>query len=189
MERKVVKLKNGESISYFEQGTGSKTLVLIHGNTSSSVYFKPLFERFDSNIRVIAPDLRGFGNSSYINRFDSLKELAEDIDELLLALNVGEFSLLGWSLGGGVSMELALLNNNVKNLILVASTTHKGYPLYQKDENNEQMIAEAESERQRLLSELTRLKDSLVPNQEYSSLTYIDENLKALQEERARLLD
>ena len=58
-----------------------------------------------------------------------------------------------------------------------------------KDENNEQMIAEAESERQRLLSELTRLKDSLVPNQEYSSLTYIDENLKALQEERARLLD
>ena len=57
-----------------------------------------------------------------------------------------------------------------------------------RNENNDQMIAEAESERQNLLTELSRLQDSLVPDQEYSTLTYIDENLKALQEERARLV-
>lgn len=145
MERKEVKLKNGETLSYFEQGTGEKTLVLIHGNSSSSMYFKPLFERFSKDIRVIAPDLRGFGNSTYINRFDTLKELANDVNLLLEHLNVKEFNLLGWSLGGGVSMELALLNKNVKSLILVASTTHKGYPLYQKDENNEQIAGKAYS--------------------------------------------
>ena len=58
-----------------------------------------------------------------------------------------------------------------------------------RNENNEQMIAEAESERQNLLAELSRLQDAIVPNAEYSNLTYIDENLKALQEERARLVE
>lgn len=140
MERKKLKIANGETISYFEQGSGPKTLVLIHGNTSSSYYYKPLFERLPKDLRVIAPDLRGFGDSSYQNRFDSLKELAEDIDLLLKALNVEKFALVGWSLGGGVAMELALLNNNVQKLILVASTTHYGYPLYQKDENNQPIL-------------------------------------------------
>lgn len=143
MERKTLKIANGETISYFEQGSGPKTLVLIHGNTSSSYFYKPLFERVPKDIRLIAPDLRGFGNSSYNNRFDSLKELAEDVNLLLNELGVEEFSLAGWSLGGGVAMELALMNSNAKKMILIASTTHVGFPLYQKDENNQPIIGKA----------------------------------------------
>lgn len=143
MERKQLTLPNGETIFYFDQGSGSKTLVLIHGNASSSVYYKPLLERLPKSIRVIAPDLRGFGNSSYHNRFDTLKELAEDVNLLLEALNVQNFDLAGWSLGGGVAMELALLNKNAQKLILIASTTHLGFPLYQKDSNMQPIIGKA----------------------------------------------
>lgn len=38
MKRKTITIDNGESIIYIEQGSGNKTLVLIHGNTSSSVF-------------------------------------------------------------------------------------------------------------------------------------------------------
>ncbi|NLB84851.1 MAG: alpha/beta hydrolase [Acholeplasmataceae bacterium] len=143
MIRKEILLSNGETISYHEQGSGSKTLVLIHGNSSSSVYYKPLFERLPQNLRVIAPDLRGFCNSSYTNSFDSLKELASDVNELLEMLKVTSFDVVGWSLGGGVAMELVLMNKNANKLILVASTTHYGYPLYQKDSLNQPIIGKA----------------------------------------------
>ena len=37
MEKKQVTLKNGEVVSYVEQGQGEKTIILIHGNFSSSL--------------------------------------------------------------------------------------------------------------------------------------------------------
>lgn len=143
MKRKTLKIKNGETISYIDQGEGKKVLVLIHGNTSSSVFYKPMLELMPRNIRIIAPDLRGFGNSSYESRYDSLKELAEDINELLIQLGIKHFDVAGWSLGGGVAMELVLMNNNAEKLILISSTTHKGYPLYQKDANMQPIIGKA----------------------------------------------
>ena len=45
MEKRQVVLKSGEVIHYLEQGQGDKTLVLIHGNFSSSLYYLPLLER------------------------------------------------------------------------------------------------------------------------------------------------
>jgi pimeloyl-ACP methyl ester carboxylesterase len=136
MVRKQAFLPNGETLAYFEQGTGDKVLVLIHGNLSSSLYWEPLLKRLPATIRVVAPDLRGFGDSSYVSRFDSLLELAEDVALLLDLLKIDAFDLVGWSLGGGVAMELAAkLGARVKTLTLLSSTTHKGYPLFQKDEN------------------------------------------------------
>jgi pimeloyl-ACP methyl ester carboxylesterase len=134
MNKQFQLLPNGETLAYVEQGSGPKTLVLIHGNLSSSVYFLPLFQQISKEIRIIAPDLRGFGDSSYVNRFDSLKELANDVYLLLSELKIQKAAVLGWSLGGGVAMEFAAnYPNMVEQLILLNSTTHKGYPIFQKD--------------------------------------------------------
>lgn len=136
MVRKLQRIQNGETIAYFEQGSGDQVLVMIHGNLSSSLYWEPLLKRLPAHIRAIAPDLRGFGDSSYVKGFDSLLDLAKDVSLLLDELRVASFDLIGWSLGGGVAMELAaLLGERVKTLTLLSSTTHKGYPLFQKDEN------------------------------------------------------
>lgn len=134
MERKKQLLPNGETLAYFDEGTASKNLVLIHGNLSSSVYFESLIEDLKKEYRIIAPDLRGYGDSSYVHRFDSLLELAEDVSSLLSMLNLSQYALLGWSLGGGVAMELAVLDvTKVTHLILMSATTHLGYPIFQKD--------------------------------------------------------
>ncbi|MDY0277523.1 MAG: alpha/beta hydrolase [Acholeplasma sp.] len=141
MEKKTIKLRNGEEISYLEQGTGKKTLILIHGNFSSSLYYKPLLDRIPKDIKVYAPDLRGYGDSSYYRRITSLKDFATDIYYFMKELNILKANIVGWSLGGGVAMELAAnYPDAVQRLILVNSTTHRGYPVYKKNEKGEQIV-------------------------------------------------
>jgi len=133
MKEKVL-IANGETISYLEKGHGNKVLILIHGNLSSSVYYRPLLERLPEDIRVIALDLRGFGDSSYRKPVHSLKELADDLSMFMNALMIDKAIIAGWSLGGGVAMEFAAAypQRTVK-LILINSTTHKGYPIFKKN--------------------------------------------------------
>lgn len=134
MEKKYLELKNGETLAYLEKGSGDNVLVLIHGNLSSSVYYLPLIKLLPDTIRTIAIDLRGFGDSSYQNKVSSLKELAEDVVLFLQELRIKNATICGWSLGGGVAMELAAHHQRlVQKLILINSTTHKGYPIFKKD--------------------------------------------------------
>ena len=60
-----------ETLAYLDRGRGEAVL-LLHGNMSSSLHFTPLFERLAEGFRLIAPDLRGFGDSTYHEPFDSL---------------------------------------------------------------------------------------------------------------------
>jgi pimeloyl-ACP methyl ester carboxylesterase len=142
MEKKFVQLKNGETYAYLEKGSG-KTMILIHGNLSSSVYYLPLIERLPDDIRVIALDLRGFGDSSYHQRFDSLANLATDVQLFMKELNIDKATIVGWSLGGGVALEFASrYPKSTEKLILINSTTHKGYPIFKKDKNNAPIFTE-----------------------------------------------
>jgi len=100
MEKRQIVLKNGEVIHYLEQGQGSQTLVLIHGNFSSSLHFSPLLERLPKDIKVLVPDLRGYGDSSYFRRITSLAELAEDVYLFMQAKLIKKAFVVGWSLGG-----------------------------------------------------------------------------------------
>jgi len=142
-EKKYIELQNGEKYAYIEQGerqTG-KTFLFIHGNSSSSMHYLPVFNRLKSapgealsGKHLIAPDLRGFGDSSYINRFDNLWELAQDIKLFMEALGIKNAHVIGWSTGGGVAMELASRYPSlVLSLFLIEGMSYKGFPLYAKN--------------------------------------------------------
>jgi len=143
MKRKLVALSNGETISYYTKGSGVKHLLLIHGNTSSALFFEPIVEHLSNEFTIIMPDLRGFGNSSYNNEFNTLLELAEDLNLLLKHLKITETAVLGWSMGGGVALELATTYPNLVNkLILLSSASIKGYPVFKKDEKGQVLFPE-----------------------------------------------
>ena len=131
-----VNLPNGEEYYYLEEGRGNNVLILVHGNMSSSVHFMPLIKSLPENIRVIAPDLRGFGDSSYNNKFSTLRELAEDLKLFMDELGVKKAHLAGWSTGGGIVLEFASMYQDMtESLILIEAASHKGYPIFKKDGN------------------------------------------------------
>jgi len=143
MEKRQLVLKNGEVIHYLEQGAGEKTLLLIHGNFSSSMHFTPLLERLPKTIRVVTPDLRGYGDSSYYRRINSLKDFAEDIYLFMQGKKIPKAYIVGWSLGGGVALELAASHPDVvEKMVLINSTTHRGYPIFKKGENNQMLVGQ-----------------------------------------------
>ncbi len=138
MSLKKIKLENGEELAYRELPGERRGLVLIHGNMTSSKHFDILLEALPEEYHLIAPDMRGFGESSYNNPIDSLAELASDIKELLDRKELDRYSLLGWSTGGGVAMEIAADRvDEVEKLILLESVSTRGYPMYEKDEKGQ----------------------------------------------------
>ena len=134
---KTAALPNGETIAYRTAGEHGPVIVLIHGNMSSSVHWQTTMEQLEQDYRVYAPDLRGFGDSSYEAPFDSLRDLANDVAHWLDAIGLTEsYTAVGWSTGGGVSMELAADRpNQVAKVILLDSVPLTGYPLFKKDTN------------------------------------------------------
>ena len=132
MEKKFVSIGN-ETIAYLDEGQGP-AVVMVHGNMSSSVHYEPLISRIKDKYRCIALDLRGFGDSSYNNRFDTLEELADDVNLFTDAIGVDSFYLVGWSNGGGVSLKLcAKYPHKVKKFFDIEGAGLKGYPLYKKE--------------------------------------------------------
>lgn len=142
INKKYLTLSNQETLAYIEEGNPkNKTILLIHGNFSSGAHYLILINRLKEHYHVIAPDMRGFGDSTYHNRIKSLKELGDDLILLMDELKIKSAVIAGWSLGGGVAMEMAAhYPKRIEKLILISSTTHKGYPVYQKDENLQQII-------------------------------------------------
>lgn len=132
MEKKRLSIGH-EEIAYLDEGQG-EVVVLVHGNMSSSVHYEPLITRIKDKYRCIAPDLRGFGDSTYNNRFSTLDELAEDVNLLTEVLGVDSYYLVGWSNGGGVALKLcAKYPEKVKKFFDIEGAGLKGYPLYQKE--------------------------------------------------------
>ncbi len=134
LTKKTLVLPNGETLAYVEHGKGKQVLFLIHGNMSSGLHFLPLIERLENDFRIIAPDMRGFGDSSYEHRFDSLHELADDLYHFTQLLHLKNMVVAGWSTGGGVALSLAAHHPElVKKIVLIESMSYRGYPIFTKD--------------------------------------------------------
>ena len=132
MEKKFISIGN-ETLAYLDVGEGPVVL-MVHGNMSSSVHYEPLISRIKDKYRCIAVDLRGFGDSSYNNRFDTLEELADDVNLFTEALGIDSYYLIGWSNGGGVSLKIcAKYPEKVNKFFDIEGAGLKGYPLYKKE--------------------------------------------------------
>ena len=112
------------------------TCLLIHGLFDSKVTWNRILNRFDSRFRLIAPDLVGFGQSSKPgfattdeNERYSPSMLAGYLRRFVENLDLGPVILIGSSLGGGLSLKLALepwsAGPAIRGLILIDAA---GYP-------------------------------------------------------------
>jgi pimeloyl-ACP methyl ester carboxylesterase len=137
-KKKYIRLINGEKIAYIDKGRSDKIILLIHGNMASSATMITLIDALKDDYRVIAPDMRGFGDSSFNQNFTTLKALAFDIFLFCNSLNIEKAHVIGWSTGFGVAMELALLAPQVvQSLFSIEGMSVKGYYSIRKDKNGD----------------------------------------------------
>jgi len=97
---------NGTVLSYRDEGSGTP-LVLVHGFCGSSEYWQHLVAPLSRQFRVITPNLRGHGSSTFSDAPCTMDHLADDIACLLAHLKLESVILLGHSLGGYVTLAFA----------------------------------------------------------------------------------
>jgi non-heme chloroperoxidase len=87
---------------YYEDHGSGKPVVLIHGYPlSGASWEKQVPALLDEGYRVITYDRRGFGKSSQPTEGYNYDTFAEDLHKLITQLKLQDFSLVGFSMGGG----------------------------------------------------------------------------------------
>jgi pimeloyl-ACP methyl ester carboxylesterase len=99
-------------IACLTAGMGNTPIVLVHGNTSSSLFFQDFMLALAAERRytIYAPDMRGYGDTQVlpIDATRGLRDFSDDLASLASALNLDSFHLFGWSMGGNVAMQYAI---------------------------------------------------------------------------------
>jgi 3-oxoadipate enol-lactonase len=145
----------GKALSFDQHGVGP-TVVLIHGHPFDRSMWAPQHRPLENaGFRVVAPDLRGYGESAATPGKVTMSELAGDVLALLDRLEIERAATVGLSMGGLVAMELASwASDRLWALGLVATTAE---PLTQTERDRRLALADvAEQEGMRPLVEVMR---------------------------------
>jgi pimeloyl-ACP methyl ester carboxylesterase len=101
---------NGIEVAYEDHGAGEQPLVLVHGFTGFRHDFASQLDELAQYGRVLAPDLRGHGDSGRTGDPSSysFEQLTGDLLGLLDALGIERCDLLGHSMGGMLALRATL---------------------------------------------------------------------------------
>ncbi|GAA0378763.1 alpha/beta hydrolase [Microbispora corallina] len=109
-------------------GSSGDPVLFVHGNVSSSAFWRSTMLAVADRYRPYAVDLRGFGDSDPAP-VDASRGVRDYSDDVLGLLDViGPAHLVGWSLGGGVVMQaLRDRPERVRSLTLVNPVSPYGF--------------------------------------------------------------
>lgn len=123
---------NGLDMYYEIHGTG-RPLVLLHGAFSAiGTSFGQVLPGLAEGRQVIAFELQGHGRTADIDRPLSIEQMADDVAAALQQLGIETADVLGYSMGAGVAIHVAIRHPElVRKLVLVsyaynASGIHPG---------------------------------------------------------------
>jgi pimeloyl-ACP methyl ester carboxylesterase len=97
---------NGASFHVVQAGHGAP-LLLLHGWPEFWLTWEPVMERLADRYRLIAPDLRGFGDSDKPDGPFGAQDHAADVLALLDALGIERVGVIGHDVGGAAMQPLA----------------------------------------------------------------------------------
>jgi pimeloyl-ACP methyl ester carboxylesterase len=108
---------------------GHPVVLLLHGlGANGDSWFFQFEDLVEAGFRVLAPDLRGFGRSSYPGDQNSPLLMAKDMARALARLNISSTMVIGISMGGTVALELILNHSSLIQSIVLANTFSKLRP-------------------------------------------------------------
>ena len=93
---------DGMAVRYYEAGDGPP-VVLLHGAGGTARLWHRQFPPLSGHLRVIAPDLPGFGGSDFDPSIKSVQDYAGFLRRFLAALEIDRASVVGSSFGGWIA--------------------------------------------------------------------------------------
>lgn len=112
------------------QGTSPLTVVFLHYFGGSARSWEEVISILSKNYRCLAPDLRGFGDSPAPATGYSVDAVADDVAALLRLHRVGDFVLVGHSMGGKIALTLAARQPaGLRGLVLIAPSPPTPEPI------------------------------------------------------------
>jgi 2-hydroxymuconate-semialdehyde hydrolase len=132
---------SGGELAYVDEGDGPP-VVLLHGFPSSSARWRGLVPLLAGRMRVIAPDMLGYGESDKPDADLTMTAQAGYVRELLGRLGIGDVAVVGHDLGGAVAQLLAM-DGRVRTLLLLDAACFDAWPI-----EGVKMLQEATPEQQ-----------------------------------------
>lgn len=141
----VVSSADNTPIAYEVHGGGEPTLILVHGWSCDSRYWRKQLAHFATRHRVVTVDLAGHGHSGAGREDYTMRSFGEDVRAVADAVGGDQLILVGHSMGGLVIAEAAhLLPGRVLGLIAVDSLHDLDFPV--SEEHAVEMIAPLEAD-------------------------------------------
>jgi pimeloyl-ACP methyl ester carboxylesterase len=100
-------IRNGVTLAFWEAGSGSSPILLVHGFACDHTYLAPQLAFFSRSHRSVAVDLRGHGLSDAPHQDYTMAGFADDLAWLSAQLNLKHPVVVGHSMGGNAALELA----------------------------------------------------------------------------------
>lgn len=119
LNRKTLKLPNVQ-ISYLEWSLGTEPLLLLHGLADHALVWQSLAEHLAPHYQIVAPDLRGHGESSKPNSGYTSQDIIADLEALVADCRWENAHILGHSWSAKVAAIWATQNpSRFRSLVLV----------------------------------------------------------------------
>jgi pimeloyl-ACP methyl ester carboxylesterase len=112
-----VRLRSGNVINFLDQGEGHPVL-LIHAFPLNHTMWQPQTAHLSSRFRIIAPDVRGFGESLPPAPW-TIMQVCEELREFAEILELETYALVGISMGGYIALPFTFwFPDKVRQLVL-----------------------------------------------------------------------
>jgi pimeloyl-[acyl-carrier protein] methyl ester esterase len=147
---------------YSETRGHGPDLVLLHGWGLNLRVWDGLTRELSKSFRIITVDLPGHGRSPWNPKARTPAEQAWQV-HAALASRSDHYSLLGWSLGGQIALDLAAaMPGSVERLVLVATTPRfaagEGWPYGMQPAALEKLATQLRTNYKRTVSEFLELQ-------------------------------
>src|SRR5918998_6001115 len=114
---------NGLNMYYEIHGTG-QPLVVLHGAYMTIETMGEIVPSLAETRQVIAVELQGHGRTADVDRPLTYEQMADDVAALIGHLRIEQADVFGYSMGGGVALQVALRHPEVVRKLVVASASY-----------------------------------------------------------------
>jgi pimeloyl-ACP methyl ester carboxylesterase len=113
---------NGLNLYYEIHGTG-RPLVLLHGAFMTIEALGDLVPALAKTRQVVAVELQGHGHTADVDRPLRYEQMADDVAALLRHLGIAQADVVGYSMGGGAAIQLAIRHPALVRKLVAASAS------------------------------------------------------------------